>query len=96
MDEPLGELVQSAHVVAVGVGRHGHERADELAVDDVAQRRQAEGRVDDQVPVPPPHVPDVASQQRVDVRLTDQRERVVDALTDEPRVGDGEVHRGGA
>ena len=66
----------------------------ELGLDEVAQRAEAERRVDDEVAVAAAHVPDVAAQQRVDVRLGDERDAVADAFGHEPRIGDGQVeHR---
>ena len=65
----------------------------ELMLDEVRDRHEPERRVDDQVAVTAAHVPDVAAQQRMDVRLGDQRDAVTDVAGDEPGVGDGQRGR---
>ena len=91
---PLVELVHAADVVAVGVGGDGQQPVLQLALDEVAQRTEAERRVDDDVGIPAPDVPDVAPQQGVHVGLGDQRDAVTDVARHEPRIGDGQIeHR---
>ena len=58
------------------------------------EARHAEARIDQQVPVTPAHMPDVAADQRIDMRLPDQRDVVIDPLELEPFVGNLETHAG--
>ena len=91
VDQALFELVHAAGVIEMVVGRAGQQRL----VDQIARRlleaRQAERGVDQQVAVAAAHMPDVAADQRVDVRFVDQRDVVVDPLAMKPLLGN--LHR---
>ena len=94
MDRPVGELGHAADVVGVHVRGDGEHRVIELMLHEVRDRHQPERRVDHEVAVTAAHVPDVAAQQRVDVRLGDQRDTVTDGAGDEPGIGDGQLATG--
>jgi hypothetical protein len=94
MDGSPFELVETAHVIAVHMCRHGEHLVAELVLDEVPQRPDAERRVDHEVEIATTNVPHVAPQERVDVRLGDQGDPVVDAIDDEPRVGNGQIEHG--
>ncbi len=91
VDRSLVELVQAADVVGVAVGRHSEERVADLVLDEVSERRETERGVDDEITVTSLHVPHVAPQQRVDVRLGDQRDAVTHAPHDPPGIGDRQL-----
>ena len=91
VDRPSVELVHAADMIGVHVGGDRQQVVPEFPLDEVSHRTQPERRVDDHVEVATLHVPHVAPQQGVDVRLRDQGDRIVDPLDDEPRIGDGKV-----
>ena len=83
----LLELVQPAGVVEVPVRRHGDHGAFEQVGELPAQRPDPEPRVHQDVPVAPPDEEQVRLQERVDVRLADPQDAVVDGLVLEPSLG---------
>ena len=91
VDGAVAELVHATDVVGMGVCRHGEHVVSDRMLDQVAERLQAERRVDDEILAATVDVPHVAPQQWMDVRLGDQGDPVVDPLGDEPRVGHGEI-----
>ena len=86
------ELVQAAGVVAVPVGGHRERRVPEEIGGGAGQRRDPETRIDDEVPLAPPDVPDVAPEDPVDVRFPQDGDRVVDAAASEPGGSDRKLH----
>lgn len=95
MDEHLGELVMTTDVVGVPVGRHRGDRTTEQVGRRLDEARDAHPRVDHEITITTPDVPDVAAHQRHDVRFPQQRDGVVDVRSFEPRVGDRQRVRHG-
>ena len=88
------ELVKAAHVVEMTVRGNGQERPVEQAVHGRAQGTDAQSRIDQEVAIPSAHVPDVAAQKGIGVRLPYQGDAVADLFPREPRIGDGDLHQG--
>ena len=86
------ELVEAADVVDMGVGRDRDDVAGEQLWKRLSQAGETQAAVDDEVPVAPAEVPDVAAQQRRDEGLVDPRQAIVDADGPEPRRGDAPLH----
>jgi hypothetical protein len=88
----LVEGVQPADVVEVVVRRNRHDRSI------VDERRQLRAEIPDpvagihdEVAVPTAHVPDVGSEERVEMRFYEERDVVGDPLCAEPPLGDGQI-----
>ena len=90
--QALGELVQAADVVPVDVRRHGGDRLVHQIGDLARQRRHSQARVYEQVSVSTAYVPDIAADQRVDVRLEEQGHPVLEAPALPPAVGHSQHH----
>ena len=70
----------------------------ELALDEVGERCEPERGVDDEIAVTAPYVPHVAPQQRVHVRLGDERDAVAHSAHHPPGIRDrqlGEIGHSG-
>jgi hypothetical protein len=65
------DFVRASHVVEVPVGEHHDGIPFEQVGEVPAQGGDPDARVDDEVAVPPAQVPDVSSQQLVDVWFVD-------------------------
>lgn len=84
MDHDVLELVQPAHVVVVTVRGHRHHRTFEQVGQLQAERRDPEARVDQEVAIAPADEVQVGPEERVDVRLGDPHDALVDRLVREP------------
>ena len=90
VDASIVELMEAPDVVVVHVRGDRDQRTLDEVGDLRTQRRDAEPGIDEEVALPPGHVPDVAAQQRMDVRLGEPRDPVVQTLSDEPSIRDRE------
>ena len=86
------ELVMTADVVVVAVGRDRRRVLLEQICGGVTQADQPHPGVDQQAAVPPAHVPDVAAHQLDEMWLPQQSDRVIDAATFEPAIGNRKDH----
>jgi len=85
---PLRKLVQTPHVVVVGMGGHRRQRAFEKRPGGVGEARDAEPAVDQQIPVAAPQVPDIAADQRIHMGFGNERHAVAEGADLEPALGD--------
>ena len=67
--------MQATDVIVVNVRCDRDERLIHQVGDFVSERRNAKTRIDQQVGVAPPQMPDVAAKERVNERFPQQRQR---------------------
>jgi hypothetical protein len=92
MHQAVLELMMISDVVDVHMGRNGRHRPVENVLCEGAQTRNAEARIDHQVAIASAHMPDVATQERHDMRFEDEGDVVIQPAKLKPSFGDFE-HR---
>jgi hypothetical protein len=79
-------------VVDVHMSRYGSDRSGENVLCELAETCNAQSRIDHEVAIAPAHMPDVAAQERHDMRLEDEGDVVIQPAKLKPSFGDFE-HR---
>ena len=88
MSDAVRELVRASHVVEVTVREDGSHRVPEEVTRRLTQAREAEAGVDNQIALTATDMPHVATGERVDVELGQERDTVREALPAKPALGD--------
>jgi hypothetical protein len=94
VDTHIGEFVVAADVVVVAMGCDRDHRLVDQIGDLRSEADETHTGVDQQIAVTPTEVPNVAAHQFDDMRLPQQRQRVVEAPTTEPWLAGAEMWRG--
>jgi hypothetical protein len=81
-----------ADVVDVHMGCHGGHRSREKVLCELAKTYNAQSRIDHHVAIAPAHMPDVAAQERHNMRFEDEGDVVIQPAKLKPSFGDFE-HR---
>ena len=90
MHEAILELMMISDVVDVHMGCHGCHRSVENVLCELAETCNAQARINHKVAIAPAHMPDVAPQERHDMRFEDEGDVVIQPAKFKPSFGDFE------